>query len=84
MISALLEHGANVMAQDGDGFTPLHLAVFRGNEQSTSILLGNGAAASVCVPSGAGLTPIHLAVQNGHVPLVQLLIKHGADVNARF
>ncbi|KAK1139469.1 M-phase phosphoprotein 8 [Aspergillus melleus] len=84
MISALLEHGANVMAQDGDGFTPLHLAVFRGNEQSTSTLLGNGAAASVCVPSGAGLTPIHLAVQNGHVPLVQLLIKHGADVNARF
>ncbi|KAI9042079.1 ankyrin repeat domain-containing protein [Aspergillus affinis] len=84
MISALLEHGANVMAQDGDGFTPLHLAAFRGNEQSASILLRNGAAASVCIPSGAGLTPIHLAVQNGHVPLVQLLIKHGADVNARY
>jgi ankyrin repeat protein len=85
----LVEHGADINAQDKDKTTPLHLALYCGNLEIVRVLLGCGANSNA--KNALGLTPLHM-VSHGSVrfddrcylaSVAELLLKHGADINAR-
>ena len=42
IVHSMLQHGANVNAQNGNGDTPIHLAVFHGHERCVWVLLNVG------------------------------------------
>lgn len=75
-----LERGADVMVQDKEGSTPLHLASRWGRVEATHMLLERGA--SVNVQDEDGLTPLHPASFRGHAEVVRMLLEHGADASA--
>ena len=77
---ALLEHGADVSAQNIYGDTALHEAVFHDSfTEVVSMLLQLGAVVSV--QNNSGWTPLSLATGDGHQNVVGLLIQHGALVS---
>lgn len=55
MCETLIEHGANVNAQDAQGMTPLHLAMARGHSKTVGVLMAAGADADIT--NNAGKTP---------------------------
>lgn len=66
-----------------DGFTPLHLAAFFGEEEAASALLERGAEVSlVARHESIHVTPLHSAAAGSHAAVVKLLLEHGADPNA--
>ena len=87
IVRLLLQHGADMImnAQDGDGDTPLHLALNYGKLAIGRVLLIHGANANAA--NIWGQTPLHMLslwpyVEN--VPqLVRILVDSGADINAR-
>ena len=76
----LLELGADINAQDRDGWTPLHVASVYGHTKIVQMLLGHGADVKA-LDTGAR-TPLHRASERGHVGVVRVLVEHGADTNA--
>src|SRR6266702_5748469 len=77
----LIEHGADVNAQDRRCSMPLHLALSLGDADSEQLLIRHGAR--VNAQDGSRSTPLHLASSKSNAKIVQLLIERGADVNAR-
>ena len=77
----LIEHRADVKAQDNDGWAPLHLALQTGQADAARMLVERGA--DVTAQNKDGETPLHLAVRSGHVDIARILIKRGADVTVR-
>ena len=77
----LIEHGANVAAQDKDGTTPLHRASEEGHVDLARLLIEHGA--DVAAQDKYGTAPLHQASEEGHVDLARLLIEHGADAQAQ-
>ena len=77
----LIEHDADVAAQNKDGETPLHLASQEGQVEVTDMLTERGA--NVMAQNNHGLTPLHLASVLGQVQVALKLIERGADVTAR-
>jgi NAD-dependent SIR2 family protein deacetylase/ankyrin repeat protein len=69
-----------VNAQKRDGYTPLHIAAFHGNEALTKLLLANGAELNL--RSRFGTTPLHIACLKGHTKIVRILLDAGADHSA--
>lgn len=61
-ISALLDAGARINAQDKNGATPLHRAVRTRCAAAVHLLLASGA--DPLLRNNPGSTPFHLAVQN--------------------
>lgn len=87
VIRCLLEHGADVAAQDALGCTALHYAAVRLQVEGARLLLAYGASPNMANHSGD--TPLHLAMRfiRHHSfaelrPMLQLLLRHGGDVNA--
>lgn len=80
-VDFLLEHQAKVDARDGDGWTPLHLAVRYGHLKIAERLLKHGA--SVHAQDAEGRSPLHLAAEFGGPEGVQLLLDVGADTSAQ-
>lgn len=79
LVEKLLEEGANVNANFGNG-PVLSQAVQAGNEEIVKILLGRGAT----VDDQAGSNRIlHEAIIAGHEKAVRLLLEKGANVNAQ-
>lgn len=69
-----------------DGWTPLHLAVWVGQDHAVGALIAGGARVNVrsrCASTCDGCTPLHLAVAGGHGRIVARLLAAGADPNAR-
>ncbi len=67
-----------------DGFTPLHLAAFFGQEDAARLLLEHGADANVVARhESLKVTPLHSAAAGSHSSIVRLLLEAGADPNAR-
>jgi hypothetical protein len=66
-----------------DGFTPLQLACYFGQEEIALWLLGYGADVNVVAQNGTGIAPIHAAAANGSLLILQALLAKSANVNAR-
>ena len=72
--------GEEVAQRDGDGWTPLHLAVWNMHYMTTIVLL-ESLAAEVNTANNNGWTAAHLAAWNDDLASLKLLIKAGADLN---
>lgn len=81
IVLSLLEHGADMTAVDGSGYTPLLYACLLGQEEVTRTLLKHGA--DMTARNSHLSSPLHLASYMGHVRLVRMLLEHGADANAQ-
>jgi ankyrin repeat protein len=83
IVSRLVELGAdpNAVAPDGEGFTPLLLAIELGAANVVHSLLRAGADAELA--RFDGVTPLMLAVMCERDTVVGELIAGGVDVNAR-
>ena len=73
-VEALLKKGAAV---NRTGWTALHYAAAKGNNDIVRLLLAH--SADVDATSAAGVTPLMMAAQNGHIYTVKLLHDAGAD-----
>jgi len=83
VVRVLLEHGANIGAEDKIGITPLHAAVVgrsgvRQNERAevVSALLEHGA--NVGAKDNMDRTPFQIALSVGNGKIVKLLSEYGA------
>jgi ankyrin repeat protein len=91
----LLEHDANVGAEDNKGSTPLHEAAVYGRVEVVRVLLEHGT--NVGAEDNKGRTPLHEAADyrrieadfgrvedyaSGKVEVVRVLLEHGANVGA--
>jgi ankyrin repeat protein len=76
-----IEKGCNVNAQNNNGETPLHKAIFNNSVRllMVDLLLKNGA--DVNLLNSMGESPLHYAVRLGRDDLVSVLLKAGADVS---
>ena len=99
VVRLLVEHGADVNAQDNDGYTALLAAAVSGAVSGAmpgAVLLGPVELVKVeivrlLVEHGAdvnaqdndGYTALLVAAMLGDVEVVRLLVEHGADVNAQ-
>lgn len=65
---------------DEDGFTPLNMAIYRGDKEIVKLLLDNGARLDV-YESMYGRTPLCYACEKSGPSIVKLLLDAGADIN---
>lgn len=71
MVRILLDYGANVDNQNGDGQTALHIAAAEGDE--TLLKYFYGVRASASITDHLDRTPMHLAAENGHANIIEIL-----------
>jgi len=84
IVQVLIQHGADVTAQNNTRSTPLHLASSKRSGNTVKLLLRHGA--DVNAQDGRNSTPLQLAASSrlalkGNV--VHLLLSHGANVDAK-
>jgi uncharacterized protein len=72
-----------VSAWSSDGFTPLHLAAFFGQEAVANLLLQHGGDVQPASRNPMQVTTLHAAAAGRNLPLVRILLEHGAKPNAR-
>jgi ankyrin repeat protein len=77
----LLEHHADVNAQQGDGTTALHWAVYHDDPALVDALIHAGAR--VDAANDLGATPLHLACNNRSAAVVDRLLAAKANPNAK-
>jgi len=80
VISLLLQHNANVNAQDNDGLTPLAIACQRGNYFAVERLLQEEKV-DIAVKDNKRSTALHEACENGTGKIVELLLKRKANIS---
>ena len=74
IVELLIEAGADVNAQDADGWTPLNLAAHEGAPETVSLLLANGA--DQLIPANSGQTPVQTAEREGKTAAREMLQQH--------
>ncbi|XP_017818028.1 serine/threonine-protein kinase TNNI3K isoform X4 [Papio anubis] len=74
-IRTLMLKGLRPSRLSRNGFTALHLAVYK----AADVLLQHGA--NVNIQDAVFFTPLHIAAYYGHEQVTRLLLKFGADVN---
>ena len=67
-VQVKLDTGADVMARDEGGWTPLHFAAASGNPATIQPLLAAGV--NVMARDKGGRTPLHFAAVSGHPPAI--------------
>src|SRR5262245_40698689 len=90
-ISGQTEQGTRLLDADParaggfspDGFTPLHLAAYFGQEGMARILLDRGADPNAVSRNTMALRPLHSASVSRAFEIVRDLLAHGADANAK-
>ncbi|KAJ3376336.1 hypothetical protein HDU84_000354 [Entophlyctis sp. JEL0112] len=80
VVKWLVDHGANVNAENVNKATPLHIASQNGHLEVVKWLVDHGA--NVNAENVQKATLLHIASQNGHLEVVKWLVDHGANVNA--
>lgn len=70
-------------AYAGDGFFPLGLAAFFGQEQAVKMLLARGADPNLAAHNRMKVRALHAAAASRSLSIAKVLIEAGADVNAR-
>jgi len=76
----LLEIGADALARDDTGYTPMHHAVRSvGSAELAAVLLKHGAEANA--RSSRGFTPLHVAAICEDPDTIGLLVAHGAKLD---
>lgn len=83
-IAGLIELGADISFDPGDGFPALHAAIARGGSDAPAVV-------SLLIARGADIesrglndwTPLHYAAACGRRDIVELLLQYGADRLAR-
>ncbi|XP_069863394.1 serine/threonine-protein kinase TNNI3K isoform X4 [Dipodomys merriami] len=78
-IRSLMLKGLRPSRLTRNGFTALHLAVYKDSAELITSLLHSGA--DIQQVGYGGLTALHIAVIAGHLEITRLLLKLGADVN---
>ena len=81
VVRVLLEHGADVTAQNEDNLTPLHRASRSGREEIVRVLLEHGADGAA--RDKKRMTPLHWASARGHVEVAHILLERSGDAGAR-
>jgi ankyrin repeat protein len=79
-VRLLIEHAADVNAQDERNSTPLHFASSKGQTETVQLLIDRGS--DVHARDESHSTPLHLASSTGSIEAVRILISHGADIDA--
>jgi uncharacterized protein len=83
-VTAALKANPDLLeSHSGDGWTPLHLAAFFGQEDITSALLEAGANVDARSTNRMQNTPLHAAAAGQKLALMKMLLEHGAWVDAR-
>ncbi|XP_075067758.1 uncharacterized protein LOC142158058 [Mixophyes fleayi] len=78
----LVEYGAPVDCQNGEGQTPLHVAAWEGDEVTVKLL--HQYKANPNITDTMDRSPLHVAAERGHTALVEILTeKFRANVLAR-
>ena len=77
----LLKYQANIDADDRYGGTPLHLAIYLGNDAMAQRLLKHNP--NVDAEDGDGRTPLHLSVMTGNRAMMEMLLENGANIDAQ-
>ncbi|KAJ5682003.1 uncharacterized protein N7477_001943 [Penicillium maclennaniae] len=76
----LLEQGVPINGQENAlGVTPLHCAVYQGNEEMVEFLLECGANGNAT--NADGQTPLHIAAKRGHRKCMKLLFAQRVDLH---
>lgn len=66
-----------------DGWTPLHLAAFFGQERAVALLLERGAPVAAWSKNALANQPLHAAVAGNDTDTCRWLLDHGAPVDER-
>lgn len=66
-----------------DGFLPLTLACFFGQQEIVAYLLKKGAEVNIPANNPSKVMPLHSAVAKNDIGICELLLKNGADVDAQ-
>ena len=80
VVNLLLQHGADPLLTDAQGYNVLHLAVFDGNVFLILLLLHQNIP--IDGPDTSGHTCLMWAAYKGYPAVVDLLLRWGASVNA--
>ena len=78
MLTALLEAGADVNSRNEYGFTALHIATYKGDNDSVKLLLAQPGI-KLDQPNDDSDTALMMAAEHGHAEIVEMLLKAGAD-----
>lgn len=76
IVALLLEHQADVWAQNNIGLTPLHYAAFHGHVHAIQLLLAAGAMHTANLQDQSAKTALDLAKKNNHFAVIDLLEPH--------
>jgi len=64
-----------------DGFTPIGLATFFGQDEVAHLLFDNGADPSICADNAMKVNAIHAATATGNFRMLELFLSNGYDPN---
>lgn len=81
--NAMEKGSAEVNDYSKDGFQPLGLASFFGQEQIAHYLLERGAEVNSYSHNSLHVMPLHSAVASQNLAIAKMLLERGAQVNAR-
>ncbi|XP_062581825.1 serine/threonine-protein phosphatase 6 regulatory ankyrin repeat subunit C-like [Saccostrea cucullata] len=80
IIKLLLEQGANLNSTLPNKWTPLHIAIGKGNDKIARYLIEKGSNCN-SKEDLLGRTPLHVASQKHLLQVVKLLLKRGSNCN---
>jgi ankyrin repeat protein len=81
VVKILLEKGANIGAQNQNGYTPLHFAAEYGHVEVVKILLEKGA--NIEAQNQNAYTTLHFAAEKGNFAVIKILLEKVADIEAK-